>query len=55
MALNDILKQMPSMGYDFSEFKPEPELDSMNFLNNKRVLAAPPYNNVSCTKAIRTA
>lgn len=49
MALHDILKQMPSMGYDFSELEPSPELDFINFNQNNRVLAVPPYKNVSCT------
>lgn len=51
MALNDILKQMPSMGYDFNEFAPAPELDFANFHQNNRVLAVPPYKNVSYTKS----
>jgi hypothetical protein len=47
MALNDILKGMPSMDFGFNEFAPTPELDFMNILKNNRVLAVPPYNNVS--------
>lgn len=50
MALNDILKHMPSMGYDFVENAPPAELDFLSFHQNNRVLAAPPYKNVSCTK-----
>ena len=43
---------MPSMGYDFSELKPAPEMDFMNFHGKNRVLAVPPYSNVSCANII---
>ena len=46
MALNDILKHMPSIGHDFSDYAPSEELDFMNLTQHK-VLAAPPYPNVS--------
>lgn len=49
MALHDILKHMPSMEFDFPEFAPVPELNFSNHLQNNRVLAVPPYKNVSCT------
>lgn len=45
MALNDILKHMPSMGNEFAEFEMPHELDFMNF--QQHVLAVPPYKNVS--------
>lgn len=53
MALNDILKHMPSMGYDFSDFAPEPAMDFMESPHNFRVLDAPPFKNVSFAIVIR--
>lgn len=47
MALNDILKHMPSMGFDFSDFSPEADMDFMGSPQNFRVLEAPPFKNVS--------
>lgn len=47
MALNDILKHMPSMGFDFSDFAPEADMDFMGSPHNFRVLDAPPFKNVS--------
>jgi hypothetical protein len=47
MALNGLLKHMPSMGYEMNEFAKPAELDFMNFTQNNRVLAAPPFENVS--------
>lgn len=46
MALNDILKHMPSINDAFSDFKSCEELSFANLSQNK-VLSAPPYCNVS--------
>jgi hypothetical protein len=47
MALNDILKGMPSMDFDIKDYAMPQEFDFMNLNQNNRVLAVPPYNNVS--------
>lgn len=47
MALNDILKGMPSMDFGFKDYAMPQEFDFMNLEQNNRVLAVPPYNNVS--------
>lgn len=46
MALNDLLKGMPSIGDVFSNYEPTAELEFPN-LSEYKVLAAPPYSNVS--------
>lgn len=46
MALNDILKHMPSIGNVLSDYTHCEEVDFLN-LTQKKVLAAPPYKNVS--------
>jgi len=46
MALNDILKHMPSINDVFSDFRTCDELSFANLSQNK-VLAVPPYCNVS--------
>lgn len=45
MALNDILKNMPSIGNVFSDYEPSAELEFAN-LKEYKSLAAPPYSNV---------
>jgi len=45
MALNDILKHMPSMGPEYYEYEPAAEFDFMNLNHNNRVLDVPPYDN----------
>lgn len=50
MALNDILKNMPSMGFDFPEYAPPEELNFDTSRLNNRVLAVPPYSDVSLHK-----
>jgi hypothetical protein len=47
MALNDILKGMPSMDFGLNDYAMPQEFDFMNLHQNNRVLAVPPYSNVS--------
>jgi hypothetical protein len=47
MALNDILKGMPSMDFGSNDYAMPQEFDFMNLHQNNRVLAVPPYSNVS--------
>jgi hypothetical protein len=47
MALNDVLKGMPSMDFEFKDYATPQEFDFMNLHYNNRVLAVPPYSNVS--------
>lgn len=46
MALNDLLKHMPSINDGYSTYEP---CDEMNFpnLDHYKVLSAPPFSNVS--------
>lgn len=47
MALNDILKGMPSMDYGYNEFALPKDLGFADFTQNNRVLDVPPFSHVS--------